>query len=115
MMKKENKETTIQIKFANEQAAKHFALWLCESGEQQYWDWMEYRENDNEEEDEGVDITAISFHYHGEKDETKAHDDSTRYKEFMCDNIIRTTCGRLNRKWEEGYGEDIEEDDAEEI
>ena len=50
------KETVLQIKFANEAAAAHFALWLCEGGEQDYWDWMEYRER----EEEG-DITAIEL------------------------------------------------------
>lgn len=88
----EPKETTLQIRFANEAAAKHFALWLCESGEQQYWDWMEYRES----EEEG-DITATSFHYHGEEDQTKERTDPARYGEFMEDNIIRTDCGRLER------------------
>ena len=88
----EPKETTLQIKFANEAAAAHFASWLCGSGEQQYWDWMEYRE----EEEEG-DITATSFHYHGEEDETKERTDTERYGEFMEDNIIRTTTGRLGR------------------
>jgi hypothetical protein len=95
-MKKRNaepKETILQIKFANEAVAVHFALWLCESGEQEYWDWMQYREK----EEEG-DITAYSFHYHGEEDETKAQNDPARYGEFMCDNTIRTTCGRLDRK-----------------
>lgn len=89
----EPKETILQIKFANEAAAAHFALWLCESGEQQYWDWMQCRE-----EEEKGDITAQSFHYHGEEDETKALDDADRYGEFMCDNTIRTTCGRLDRE-----------------
>ena len=88
----EPKETVLQIKFANEAAAAHFALWLCESGEQSYWDWMEYRES----EDDG-DITATSFHYHGEEDETKARNDPERYGEFMEDNTIRTTVGRLER------------------
>ena len=55
-------KTTLKIEFDNEKAAKHFASWLCGSGEQQYWEWMEYREEDF---DEG-DITATSFHYHGE-------------------------------------------------
>lgn len=85
------KETVIQIKFANPEAAKHFASWLCESGEQSYWDWMEYRE-----EDEEGDITAIDFDYHNE-DISKEKTDSSRYKEFMSDNIIRTTVGRLGR------------------
>jgi len=85
------KETTISIKFANEEAAHHFAIWLCESGEQSYWNWQEVRE----EEEEG-NITATNFHYHGEEDQTKARTDPKRYGEFMCDNIIRTTVGRLD-------------------
>lgn len=92
-MKKKSKETDITIKFANPKAAHHFALWLCESGEQLYWDWMEYRE-----EDEDGDITVLEFKYHGVEDETKSEDDPERYGEFMCDNIIRTKVGRLNRK-----------------
>ena len=47
------------FKFANADAARHFKLWLCESGEQSYWDWMTERE----QEEEG-DITATSFDYH---------------------------------------------------
>lgn len=86
---KEAVPTDLVIKFDNKEAADHFASWLCGSGEQQYWQWMECRE----EEDEG-NITALQFHYHGEEDETKAEDDPDRYGEFMADNIIRTTCGR---------------------
>lgn len=86
------KETTVSIKFANEEAADHFSTWLCESGEQSYWDWMECRE-----QEEDGDITAINFHYHGEEDETKAHTDPNRYGKFMSDNTIRTTVGRLSR------------------
>ena len=86
----------LTIEFDNQEALKHFALWLCESGEQAYWDWMEYRE----QEEEG-DITATSFHYHGEKDEDQSDpdfdEDEDDYKEFMCDNTIRTTGGRLKR------------------
>ncbi len=88
----EDKSTDIVIRFANKEAALHFASWLCGSGEQQYWDWMYYREDE-----EDGDITAVSFHYHGEEDETKDRDDPTHYGEFMCDNTIRTTVGRLNR------------------
>lgn len=83
----------IVIEFSNPDAALEFATWLCESGEQQYWQWMEYRE----EEDNG-DITATSFHYHGIEDESKLKNDASRYGEFMCDNTIRTTCGRLDKK-----------------
>lgn len=85
-------KTILKIEFANKEASDHFALWLCESGEQTYWDWMEVRE----EEDEN-DITALNFHYHGKEDETKAQNDPARYGEFMCDNTIRTDIGRLNR------------------
>jgi hypothetical protein len=86
------KKVTLKIEFDNEEAMLGFASWLCESGEQSYWNWMECRE-----QDEDGDITAVQFHYHGVEDETKAQNDPARYGEFMCDNIIRTTCGRLNR------------------
>lgn len=86
------KETTLQIKFANEAAAAHFASWLCGQGEQDYWLWMECRE-----QEEDGDITAVSFHYHGEEDKTKERSDPTRYGEFMCDNTIRTTCSRMDK------------------
>lgn len=90
---KKSTETDLIIRFANPEAAEHFASWLCGSGEQHYWDWMEYREADEED----GDITATHFHYHGPEDETKERTDPERYGEFMCDNIIRTTVGRLNR------------------
>jgi hypothetical protein len=92
MTKKKNKETTISIRFANAKAAHHFAVWLCEAGEQDYWQWMEIRE----EEEEG-DITAVIFDYHGEEDKTKDETDPKRYGKFMCDDIIRTTVGRLDK------------------
>jgi hypothetical protein len=88
-------DTDLVIKFPSKESAEHFALWLCESGEQQYWDWME-----TAEEDWPGDITATSFHYHGEEDETKELTDPARYKEFMCDNTIRTTMGRLSNEQE---------------
>jgi hypothetical protein len=81
------KETVLQIKFANEAAAHHFASWLCGAGEQDYWQWMECRE-----QDEDGDITAVDFDYHN----TKKVDGSKKYGEFMEDNIIRTTAGRLD-------------------
>lgn len=96
MMSKKNKDknenSDLIIRFANRDAMLHFAEWLCNSGEQQYWNNMEYRE-----EEEDGDITAIDFHYHGQEDESKAKTDPKRYGEFMCDNIIRTTVGRLDR------------------
>lgn len=78
-------KTTLKIEFDNEAAARHFATWLCGSGEQQYWEWMEYRE-----EDEEGDITALEFHYHGEPTGTKRYGNL----DFVEDMTIRTTCGR---------------------
>ena len=80
-MSKKDTTTDITIRFSNPEAAEHFASWLCEAGEQDYWNWMEYRE-----EDDDGDITAIDFDYHGESGK------------FMSDNIIRTECGRLDHK-----------------
>ena len=48
----------LTIKFDNDKAREHFVSWLCGSGEQDYWEWMEYREN----EEQG-DITATEFDY----------------------------------------------------
>lgn len=79
------------IRFASAKAARHFALWLCESGEQGYWQWMECRERE-----EPGNITARAFHYHGPEDRTKARNDPRRYGEFLCDGVIRTTCGRVS-------------------
>lgn len=73
--------TTLKIEFKNEAAANNFALWLCGQGEQDYWDWMEYRE----EKEEG-DITATRFHYHGPSGQDQ----------FLSDSTIRTTVGRLD-------------------
>jgi hypothetical protein len=85
-------KTTISITFDNAKAARHFALWLCDAGEQDYWTWMEYRE-----QEEKGNITATSFHYHGEEDLSKEKTDPTRYGKFMCDNTIRTTTSRLDK------------------
>lgn len=84
---------TIVIEFDSEIAAGHFASWFCGQGEQSYWDWMEYRE----EEEEG-DITAVSFHYHGIEDKRLSNTDPNRYGPFMGDSTIRTISGRLDDK-----------------
>jgi hypothetical protein len=64
----------------------HFATWMSELGEQQYWQWMEHREA----EDPG-DITAIRFDYHRKKD----CGCSSCFKPFLEDNTIQTTLGRI--------------------
>lgn len=86
-----SEKVKLTIEFDNQEALEHFASWLCGAGEQDYWQWMECREDE-----EGGNITAFQFHYHGPEDETKAQNDPSRYGEFMCDNTIRTTCGRID-------------------
>ncbi len=95
-------KTTIHIEFDNPVAAEHFAQWLCESGEQGYWDWMAYRE----ESEEG-NITAF-FEYYSTKDASKDVDDDDRYGDFLEDNTIRAECRRLD-------DEDDSDDDADEF
>ena len=82
---------SITIEFDSDEVAMHFAEWLCGSGEHQYWNWMEYRE----QEEEG-DITVTSFDYRVE-DTSKEETDPDRYGEFMCDWTIRTKSGRLDK------------------
>jgi hypothetical protein len=48
----------VVIDLGTEKAATRFAEWLCEQGEQNYWDWMD--ESEREDDD---DITAIEFKY----------------------------------------------------
>jgi hypothetical protein len=60
--------------FGSQAAAEHFKSWLCGSGEQHYWNWMEHREG----EEDGA-ITALSFNYH------------------TGTETITTKCGRMDR------------------
>ncbi len=52
------KASQLTFVFENPRALHHFWVWLCESGEQQYWEWMREREGD-----EDGDITGLSFDY----------------------------------------------------
>lgn len=56
----EVKGTKLTFEFENELALNHFKDWMCGSGEQQYWQWMEYRE---EEKENVGDITGVDFDY----------------------------------------------------
>lgn len=56
--KKKKMTESVTFQFDNIEAAQHFKDWMCGSGEQQYWEWMEHREND-----EDGDITGIQFKY----------------------------------------------------
>lgn len=78
---------TLSIEFDNDEALHHFAIWLSEQGEQDYWQWMEYREDV-----EDGDITAIKFNYHAGR---RHPVDAT----FLSDNTIRTTAGRMDKDW----------------
>lgn len=70
------KGKVLTFEFENEAAANHFKTWLCESGEQQYWDWMEYRE-----QEEKGNITGKDFDY-------------------WNGATIKVACGRLERQEE---------------
>lgn len=72
-MSKSNK-STVTIEFSNPDAAEHFVRWLGGQGEQDYWYWMECRE-----QEENGDITALRFDW--------KWDDP-------CD--VKTKCGRLD-------------------
>jgi len=50
----------VLLQFETEAAARYFREWLCESGEQDYWQYMEAREDDDPEDD----ITGLEFDYH---------------------------------------------------
>jgi hypothetical protein len=79
-MANENEKVKLTIEFDSDAAAKHFASWLDGQGEQDYWIWMECRE-----QKESGNITALSFNWD--------------YKNFSPENLIRTKCGRLDAKW----------------
>lgn len=78
----------LTIKFTNKRALDLFAAWLCNAGEQQYWEYASYQ---NEDEDAMV----RRFCYHGIEDETKDYSDKSRYQPFMVDNTIRTIPGKI--------------------
>lgn len=75
----------LTIEFDNVETADHFATWLCEQGEQDYWAWMEQRE-----QEETGDITAM-FDYH------KGCFNKGADKQSL---IIQATSTRLDRKIE---------------
>lgn len=63
-MEFKTKSKTLTFEFENVEAANHFKLWLCESGEQGYWEWMDYYE-----QEEDGNITGLQFEYHSETPE----------------------------------------------
>jgi len=87
---------TLKIEFDNQEVLENFVSWLCEQGEQQYWNGMEYVE----EEWEGP-ITVLNFEYHEILDRSLPSNDPKRYGEWLKDNTIKTVCGRLTDDKEE--------------
>lgn len=57
-MAKKQKSSSLTIQFDNHEALHHFWAWLCNEGEQSYWEAQRERE-----QDEDGDITALSFDY----------------------------------------------------
>jgi hypothetical protein len=70
----EFKGNKLTFEFDNEEAANHFKTWLCGQGEQDYWTWMKYRE----EEEEG-NITGRDFDY------------------WSGTEVIKVKCGRMDK------------------
>lgn len=70
----------ITIQFENEKAAQHFAHWLDGQGEQDYWTWMECRE-----QEEDGDITAKRFVY-------------LKDGKFAPDGVIGVVLGRITKE-----------------
>jgi hypothetical protein len=73
------------FEFESEEALLHFKSWLCGSGEQDYWQWMECREG----EEEG-NITALKIDYHG---------DIRNIDGFNQCRVLKTECGRMDAGW----------------
>jgi hypothetical protein len=87
-----SKKSKLVIEFDNDKAREHFARWLCGSGEQEYWEWMKFRE-----EEEAGNITALEFEYFHVKDDSLGVDDPKRYGKFLETGIITTICGRKTK------------------
>ncbi len=78
-------DNNLVIQFHSKKAREHFATWLCEQGEQNYWDWMSYRE-----QEETGPIT-VTFEYHPIVRPDLPEDNARRYGRFLADGVIRTT------------------------
>ncbi len=74
----------LEIEFQTQAQLDEFAQWLCNIGEQNYW-------QSTEEHPDVPDGDAVRFHYHGIEKTEYPRDDARRYGPFMADNVIRTT------------------------
>ena len=50
----------VRIRFDNVRAAEHFMDWMDDAGEQDYWGWMEFRE---QKEKGDITLTTITYNY----------------------------------------------------
>lgn len=51
-----NRCVDVKITFTDPKIAKGFLSWLCESGEQAYWNWQECRESESVKENSAIDF-----------------------------------------------------------
>ncbi len=58
-MAKKQKSNSITFQFDNHEAQHYFWAWLCNQGEQSYWE----SQSECEKDDESENITALSFDY----------------------------------------------------
>lgn len=65
------------FKFTNKETKDHFCTWLCESGEQDFFQWMEVQTPDK----------SYSVKYHAE-DESYGRGDSRRYGPFLGEGVV---------------------------
>lgn len=70
----------LTIKFDSQKALDQFAEWLCEGGEQDYWNWMDCRD----------DPETATFIYNHPQDEQFPKNDKRRYQasKFCNGNVI---------------------------
>ena len=67
------------FEFKTDEARKAFLVWLCESGEQEYWMWMEAREQES-----AKTKTVLDFNY------------GNLHKKSKDDMIVQCKEGRLD-------------------
>lgn len=76
---------TLKIEFNNQNALEEFATWLCESGEQEYFTWMECQDVPENE-------IVESFIYHHSKHITSDGDYfDPRWLGDNCNQILTRT------------------------
>lgn len=78
----------LTIEFPSDNARKHFALWLCGSGEQDYWDWMqvrvEYAQCGISESLPATPEDVVQFDYHPTDGRPR------NFATFVVDGVITT-------------------------